>query len=249
MASCLESWQMVSSRATSLPKITERFADPTPSYQGYSPNMQYQKNAPQVVGWSVPQDQSLGPIAPDQFNTPDMICHINATNAPLAAKVTAGSNVTVFWTAWPESHHGPMLDYLAACNGDCATVDKTKLSFFKIDAVGLIDGSKPPGVWGDDQMIKNNNSWTVIVPASIAPGQYVLRHETIALHSAGQEGGAQAYPQCVNLDVQSQGSDKPQGVLGTQLYTPTDKGIVYNIYQVNTDYPIPGPALYTGPAA
>jgi cellulase len=211
--------------------------------------MQYQNPPPQVVGWSIPQDQSLGFVSADQFGSADIICHINATAAPIAAKVTAGSNVTVFWTAWPESHHGPMLDYLAPCNGDCASVDKTQLSFFKIDAVGLVDGSKPPGVWGDDQMIANNNSWTVQIPATIAPGQYVLRHETIALHSAGQQGGAQSYPQCLNLDVASQGTDKPSGTVGTQLYTPTDPGIKIDIYTTLTSYPMPGPPLYTGGAS
>lgn len=43
-------------------------------------------------------------------------------------------------------------------------------------------------------MIKNNNTWTVQIPASIKAGNYVLRHETIGLHEAGNVGGAQNYP-------------------------------------------------------
>ncbi|KAH8893148.1 family 61 glycosyl hydrolase [Thozetella sp. PMI_491] len=217
-------------------------------YEGYNPNMQYNKDAPQVVGWSIPQDQSLGFISAKQFNTPDMVCHTGATPAPIAAKVTAGTNVTLYWTPWPDSHHGPVMDYLAPCNGDCASVDKNNLAFFKIDAVGLLDGSKAPGVWADDEMISNNNTWTVKIPASIAPGNYVLRHETIALHEAQNEGGAQAYPQCVNLEVSSQGADTPEGVVATKLYTPTDPGIKFNIYQTLSEYPMPGPTLYAGAA-
>lgn len=33
------------------------------------------------------------------------------------------------------------------------------------------------------------------VPQHLAPGNYVLRHEIIALHAAGQANGAQNYPQ------------------------------------------------------
>lgn len=43
-------------------------------------------------------------------------------------------------------------------------------------------------------MIKNDNTWTVKIPASVKPGNYVLRHETIALHEAGTEGRSQPYP-------------------------------------------------------
>ena len=122
------------------------------------------------------------------------------------------------------------IDYLADCGESCETVDKTKLKFFKIDGVGLVDGSEVPGTWGDDQLIKNNNSWMVEIPKSIAPGNYVLRHELMALHGAQTEGGAQDYPQCFNLKVTGGGSDKPEGTLGTELYKPKGDGIVVNIY-------------------
>lgn len=44
--------------------------------------------------------------------------------------------------------------------------------------------------------IANNLTATVAIPSDIAPGNYIIRHEIIALHSAGQENGAQSYPQC-----------------------------------------------------
>lgn len=210
--------------------------------------MQYQKNTPSVVGWSIPEDISNGFVSPQNYTSEAIVCHVGATPAPVAAKVTAGSNVTVFWTQdWPQSHQGPMLDYLAACPGnDCSTADKMQLRFFKVDAAGLVDGSKQPGVWASDEMFQNNKTWTTRVPAGITPGQYVLRHETIALHAASQENGAQNYPFCVNLDVQGGGSEKPEGVLGTQLYTPTDPGLVINIFQKLNNYTIPGPPVFSG---
>ncbi|KAK5082606.1 hypothetical protein LTR24_007912 [Lithohypha guttulata] len=137
-----------------------------------------------------------------------------------------------------------MISYLANCNGECTDVDKTALMFNKIDEAGLIDGSVAPGRWASDAMIANNNTWVTTIPSTIAPGKYVLRHETIALHSAGEVGGAQNYAQCVNLEVTGSGTDSlSAGTLGTALYTADDAGLVYNIYQANTEYPIPGPAL------
>lgn len=92
-----------------------------------------------------------------------------------------------------------MIDYLANCNGDCATVDKIALSWFKIDGVGMVDTSTVPASFGDDQMIANNNTWAVRIPDDIASGNYVLRHETIALHEAETVGGAQNYPSVTSL--------------------------------------------------
>jgi cellulase len=43
-------------------------------------------------------------------------------------------------------------------------------------------------------MIKAGNSWEVTIPATLKPGNYVLRHETIALHESQKVGGAQLYP-------------------------------------------------------
>jgi len=123
-------------------------------------------------------------------------------------------------------------------------VDKTTLEFFKIDEAGLIDGSTPPGTWASDKMIANNNTWVITIPSDISPGNYV-RHETIALHSAGSADGAQSYPQCINLEITGSGTTTPTGVLGTALMTATDPGILISIYHSLTSYIIPGPAIYS----
>ncbi|RLM00042.1 hypothetical protein CFD26_108261 [Aspergillus turcosus] len=141
-------------------------------------------------------------------------------------EIAAGDRVQLQWTAWPDSHHGPVIDMLAPCGESCSTVDKTSLEFFKIDGVGLVDDSAVPGTWGDDQLIANNNAWMVEIPKSIAPGNYVLRHELIAMHGAFEKDGVQNYPQCFNLKVTGSGTDSPAGTLGTELYSETDPGIV-----------------------
>lgn len=174
---------------------------------------------------------------------PDIICHNSAVAGTQYVTVAAGSSIELMWNTWPDSHKGPMLDYLAPCGEDCATVDKTALQFTKIDEKGLTDGA-----WASDEMLANNFTWVTTIPDSIAPGKYVLRHETIALHSAGNAGGAQAYPQCVNIEVTGSGTNSlASGTLGTALYTETDPGILINIYYPKpTSYQIPGPPVMAG---
>lgn len=205
--------------------------------------MQWQSPAPKVVGWSIPTDLDNGFVAPDAFSTNDVICHKVATPGQASAAVTAGNTVALEWTPWPTSHKGPITDYLANCNGPCESVDKTTLKWFKIDQGGHISGSNP-GTWATDSLIANNNTWTVTIPRDLKSGNYVLRHEIIALHAAGQANGAQDYPQCVNLVVTGTGSAAPAGVAFPGLYTPTDKGILFDLYGTSTSYPIPGPAVY-----
>ena len=205
----------------------------------------YETDYPDNIGW-YEDATDLGFVDGSSYSDSDIICHKDGKPGAISASVKAGGDVELQWTDWPESHHGPVITYLANCNGDCSSVDKTKLEFFKIDAAGLIDDSNVPGTWATDNLISNNNSYTVTVPSSIESGNYVMRHEIIALHSAGETNGAQNYPQCINLKVTGGGSDSPSGTLGTALYKNTDAGIKINIYESMSSYTMPGPALYTG---
>ncbi|KAM0263201.1 hypothetical protein ACHAQJ_001356 [Trichoderma viride] len=214
-------------------------------YEGYDPTVfPYEPDPPIVVGWTA-SDTDNGFVSPDAYQSPDIICHRNATNARGHASVKAGDSVLFQWVPVPWPHPGPVLNYLANCNGDCETVDKTTLEFFKIDGIGLISGGNP-GNWASDVLIANNNTWVVQIPEDLQTGNYVLRHEIIALHSAGQADGAQNYPQCFNLAVTGTGSLQPTGVLGTELYQESDPGILINIYTSPLTYIIPGPTLVSG---
>ncbi|KAH7399771.1 putative endoglucanase-4 [Cadophora sp. MPI-SDFR-AT-0126] len=205
---------------------------------GWLVDYAYNPTPPESFGWSETA-LDLGFVSPAALADPDIICHLGAKNGALSATVAAGTTMEVFWSGWPDSHKGPVIDYLASCKGDCATVDKTTLEFFKIDEKGLEAGS-----WASDELMNNNASWAVTIPSTIAPGNYVLRHEIIALHGAGSVNGAQLYPFCLNLEVTGGGSDVPAGTLGTALYKEDDPGILVNIYVNGLDYVIPGPALY-----
>ncbi|TDZ74530.1 Polysaccharide monooxygenase Cel61a [Colletotrichum trifolii] len=199
----------------------------------------YQNPAPDVPGWAAEQ-QDLGFVAPDAAGSADIICHKSATPGKTSVKVAAGDSVTLKWNTWPESHKGPVIDYLAKCEGDCSSADKESLKFFKIDEAG-----NEGGEWAADRLRTNGLSWEAKIPADIAPGNYVLRHEIIALHSAGQENGAQFYPQCINLEITGSGTANPEGVVGTSLYKATDPGVLFDIYSGSGEYTVPGPALYS----
>jgi hypothetical protein len=195
-----------------------------------------------AVGW-LAGNQDNGFVEPNRFSSADIICHKNARPASNSVRVRAGSTITLRWNTWPESHKGPVIDYLAPCNGNCANVSPSSLQFAKIAQRGLNSGSNP-GNWASDDLIRNGNSWTVTIPSNLAPGGYVLRHEIIALHSAGQPNGAQAYPQCINIEVTGGGSARPSGTAGTSLYRANDPGILFNLYTNFNSYPIPGPGLW-----
>lgn len=68
--------------------------------------------------------------------------------------------------------------------------DVTGLKWFKI----WEDGFNPADQsWGVDRMVANKGKVTFQIPECIAAGQYLLRHEMIALHGANSYPGAQLY--------------------------------------------------------
>lgn len=64
---------------------------------------------------------------------------------------------------------------------------------FKIYENGYDPSTK---IWGNDLLNKNCGKQDVKIPSDIAPGNYLLRAETIALHTASTVGGAQFYMTC-----------------------------------------------------
>ncbi|KAL4884863.1 glycosyl hydrolase family 61-domain-containing protein [Aspergillus karnatakaensis] len=208
-------------------------------YRGFDVKIDgYTPQPPESIAWST-SAKDEGYVA--NLHSEDIVCHRGAIPGVLSAPVAAGDVVKIHWSAsWPADHYGPVLTYLANCNGDCSSVDKNTLEFFKIDEVGYTS----EGTWGSDILIANGKAWDVTIPANLKAGGYVLRHEIIALHSAGTP---QPYPQCVNLEITGGGDESPEGVLATQLYQASDPGMAINIWQADltAGYKIPGPALYS----
>jgi len=228
-------------------------------YQGFNPHMP--NNPDNIVGWLTTASDD-GFVPPSNYSNPDIICHRDAKPAEAHVPIRAGEKMSIQWNGWPVSHHGPVLSYLAPCSGadGCASVDKTKLSFSKIDSsypALVTESGGPPGSWATDVLIASNNSWLLEIPPTLEPGAYVLRHELVALHYANQPDGAQNYPQCVNLWVMPAVTATPtasgklvlgQGMEATKLYKASDPGVDIDIYKNLTSYVIPGPTVVSGAA-
>lgn len=214
------------------------------TYPGSNPNWYYlpANQIAATAGW-LALNQDNGFIEPANFGTSDIACHKSAKSTSNSIPVKAGDTLKLTWNTWPDSHHGPVIDYLAKVNSHSASTSPGSLSFFKIAESGLINDASPPGVWASDNLLNNGFSWNTKIPSSLAPGSYVLRHEIIALHAAGSSNGAQAYPQCINLQVSGSGSTVPSGVPATSFYKINDPGILISIYSSISSYKIPGPSL------
>ena len=115
--------------------------------------------------------------------------------------------------------------------------------WFKVAEAGRVGTS---GVWGDSPLMVAGNSYTYTIPSCLAAGSYIVRHEIIALHSAGTYPGAQFYPSCHQIKVTGSGTSTgpTSKVAFPGTYKSTDPGITYDMYTAQT-YTIPGPAVFT----
>lgn len=100
--------------------------------------------------------------------------------------------------------------------------------------------------WGVKDLNTCCGKMDVKIPSDIAPGDYLLRAEVIALHTAGQSGGAQLYMSCYQLSVTGGGSATPATVKFPGAYKASDAGIMVNIHAALSTYVPPGPAVYAG---
>ncbi|KAK1660150.1 glycosyl hydrolase family 61-domain-containing protein [Colletotrichum godetiae] len=181
----------------------------------------------------------------------DMRCNANSAAATTTCGVKAGDTITVEMhqhntracteEAIGGAHHGPVMVYLSSV-ADAATADGSS-SFFKIFESGYFANNN---TWGNDLINEGCGKQNVVIPSDIAPGDYLLRAETVALHAAGSENGAQYYMSCYQISVTGSGTAKPEGVVFPGAYKATDPGLLINIYNTITSYVIPGPALYEG---
>ncbi|KAJ7060799.1 glycosyl hydrolase family 61-domain-containing protein [Mycena amicta] len=83
-----------------------------------------------------------------------------------------------------------------------------------------------------------------MLPSTLAPGNYLIRHEIIALHLATEEGGAEFYLSCTQLRVGGSGTGTPTADELVELpgtYSDTDPGIF--VPDARGDYTFPGPPV------
>ncbi|QRV82856.1 glycoside hydrolase family 61 protein [Ceratobasidium sp. AG-Ba] len=170
---------------------------------------------------------------------------VGSAPAPIFATAAAGTQVSLNWTTWPDSHVGPLITYMAKAPSDITKWSPgTSAVWFKVHEAGYSNGK-----WAaTDVLLANKGIYTFTIPASLKAGQYLVRHEIIALHAASSYPGAQFYPSCIQLSVTGSGTKTgPSSLVAFPgAYTSSTPGIVFDAYKTPINYPIPGPAVWTG---
>ncbi|KAF2756885.1 glycoside hydrolase [Pseudovirgaria hyperparasitica] len=185
----------------------------------------------------------------------DITCNFNAT--PIAnsdgtsrvGKVTAGTNLTVYWQGWP--HSGPIVTYMARCTPNCSTfTGREGAVWFKIDEFGYqIPSGDTAGseLWGTQQLDTQKYYWNVTIPACLENGEYLFRHEIIALSECKTKGKCQFYPSCAQIEVIGGAGVKPDGLVSFPgAYT--DASVYWDTNTMDPKgYVMPGPKVWKCP--
>ncbi|EJF65162.1 glycoside hydrolase family 61 protein [Dichomitus squalens LYAD-421 SS1] len=219
-------------------------------YTGYLPfSDPYYNPPPERIIRAIPGN---GPVT--DLSLIDVQCNgysdggvVGTQPAPIYATVAAGSQVALNWTTWPASHVGPMITYLAEAPSDITKwLPGTDAVWFKIAEAGKTSDGK----WAATDLLTASDSiYTFTIPSKLKAGQYIVRHEIIALHAASVYPGAQVYPSCIQIEVTGSGAAFPTSGLVSfpGAYTADTPGIVFDVYNnASAPYPIPGPAVWTG---
>ncbi|GJJ09015.1 hypothetical protein Clacol_003236 [Clathrus columnatus] len=160
----------------------------------------------------------------------DINCGKNALIAAVVAPANPGSVLSFDWhsgenTIWPHNI-GPMMTYMAVCgNTTCDQFDAINAEWFKIDEAGQFANNL--SVWHQQDLFEGK-SVNVTLPQDIAPGDYLVRHEIIALHLGNELGGAEFYPSCSQIRISSNNGTVVQPNQTVSLpgaYNDTDPGI------------------------
>ncbi|KAH6678159.1 glycosyl hydrolase family 61-domain-containing protein [Halenospora varia] len=173
--------------------------------------------------------------------------------------VVAGQTVTVEMHQQPGdracgneaiggAHYGPVMVYMSKVPD--ATKADGSTGWFKVfqDSWAHVPSAKvgDDDLWGTKDLNKCCGRMNVVIPSDIPAGDYLLRAEVNALHTASGNGGAQFYMTCYQLSVTGGGSASPALVNFPGAYKASDPGIKINIHAAISTYIAPGPTVYSG---
>ncbi|KAH7384094.1 cel1 protein precursor [Phaeosphaeria sp. MPI-PUGE-AT-0046c] len=216
--------------------VTSYIIDGTtyPGYTGFSP-----ASSPKTIQRQWPDYNPTMSITDRK-----VLCN-GGTSADLVAKVAAGGKVTAKWSQWTHAQ-GPVMVWLYKCSGDHKSCDGSGKKWFKIDQDGL---SAPPlssENWGTAKVLKTLK-WESKIPASLAAGNYLIRHELLALHQAKTP---QFYAECAQIEVTGSGTAQPGSEYLANIpgyASQSDPGVTIDTYSNSiTSYTCPGPKVWSG---
>ncbi|KAH6638585.1 glycoside hydrolase family 61 protein [Truncatella angustata] len=183
--------------------------------------------------------QSHGPV--QDVTSSQLRCYELTTPSTANGTQTVAAGSTVSFRVDPAIQHpGPLQFYLAKVPSG-----QTAASFDGAGSVWFKIYEEHPTITADAITFASSGlaQVGVTIPSCVAPGDYLLRVEHIALHSASSTGGAQFYIGCAQLTVTGSGTKTFSGVAFPGAYAATDPGILINIYwPIPTNYTNPGPA-------
>jgi lytic cellulose monooxygenase (C1-hydroxylating) len=171
----------------------------------------------------------------------DMTCGKVASNSRDVVTIAPGDKIGSLWqhviggaqmpgdkdNPIAPSHKGPITAWLAKVDS-AANANVGSLSWFKVAEDSFDVASK---VWAVDKMVQQKGWSYFTMPSCIAPGEYVLRVELLALHSAHQQRGAQFYISCANIKVTGSGTFQPTSTVKIPgVYQQNDPSILVSIY-------------------
>ncbi|KAF7371178.1 hypothetical protein MSAN_00753300 [Mycena sanguinolenta] len=179
----------------------------------------------------------------------DLTCGRSALGpASLVATAAAGDSLQMTWKTLADGGKwfhdvGPMMTYLASCGSEsCNKFNASEAKWFKINQ----QGQEADGTWAQAKL-DNGSPAQVTIPSNLKAGNYLLRHEIVALQLAQSEGGAEFYPSCSQLTVTGSGTGAPTESELVSLpgaYKSTDPGILIDVYNMNGKaYQFPGPPV------
>lgn len=208
-----------------------------PGYTGFSP-----ASSPPTIEWQWPDyNPTLDP------SDSKVMCN-GGTSAPLSATIAAGSKITAFWAQWTHVP-GSVSVYLYKCSGAFSSCTGGGAGWFKIDEAGLLSGTMYDGVWGLGT-VDSTKQWTSTIPPQLAPGNYLIRHELIAVH---QTNTPQFYAECAQLVITGSGSSSPTSeyLVAIPGYAKlSDANVKVDIYseaaKTTTCWDVPGPPVWGG---
>ncbi|KAF2281120.1 cel1 protein precursor [Westerdykella ornata] len=207
-----------------------------PGYEGFAP-----ATSPKTIQRQWPDYNPTMSV-----NDKKVMCN-GGTSADLSATVPAGGKVRAIWKQWTHEQ-GPVMVWMYKCAGDFKSCDGSGKKWFKIDQEGMTAPPLSGRNWGTAKVVKNLY-WESTIPANLAPGNYLIRHELLALHQAN---APQFYAECAQIQVTGSGSAEPSGQYLANIpgyASQNDPGIMVDTYGSKaTTYTPPGPPVWTGQA-
>lgn len=156
-----------------------------------------------------------------------MLCN-GGTSAALSAAIVAGNTITAKWAQWTHQQ-GPVMVWMYKCAGEFTDCDGKGKGWFKIDQMGMTAAPLSGTAWGTNEVYRKL-AYTSTIPKTLVPGNYLIRHELLALHQAN---APQFYPECAQLKVSGNGTATPAANFLTKIpgyATANDPGVMVSFH-------------------